>query len=284
MPEKFDYQRYLLSKRSVEQRSLNGYVWEALLKQLADRHSGLRILELGGGVGSMAVELMAFAGIPETHYTLVEASAESLSVARKELAAPKPGWAFEFVESDLFAYLDQKSGQKWDLLIAHAMLDLLDLRTAVPRLLACLRPSSLFYFPINYDGLTIFEPEADPVFERDLFIAYHRTMDERRVGGQPSGDSRTGRHLLSALPAAGAEILAVGPSDWMVIPQSGSYHADEAFFLACILDTIESALRDHKNLDQARFASWLDLRRGQLERGDMIFIAHQIDILGKLPG
>ncbi len=283
--ESFDYQRYLLSKRSVEARCLNVHVWKTLLAQLAALKSRpLRILELGGGVGSMALRFLENALLPEAHYTIVEASAGSLASAHQELTSRAQSWIFDFVAADIFDYIDQHSGETWDLLIGHALLDLLDLPTALPRLLACLRPGGLFYFPINYDGLTIFEPEIDADFERELFAAYHRSMDQRLVRGRPSGDSHTGRHLLSALPAAGGQVLAAGASDWVVILQAASYPADEAYFLACILQTIEAALRDFPGLDQARLQRWLELRRAQLARAELIFIAHQLDVCGILPG
>lgn len=283
--ETFEYQRYLLSKRSVEGRCLNSHVWSTLSVQLAALKSKpFRILELGGGVGSMALRFLESASLPVANYTIVEASAESLTVARKELTPRSQGWTFDFVAADIFDYLGQHLGETWDLLVGHALLDLLDLPTALPRLLACLRPAGLFYFPINYDGLSIFQPEVDTKFERELFAAYHRSMDQRLVQGRPSGNSLTGRHLLSALPAAGGQILAAGASDWVVIPQAGAYPADESYFLACILQTIEAALKDFPGLDKVQLQRWLELRRAQLARAELVFIAHQLDVCGMLPG
>lgn len=283
--EPFDYQRYLLSKRSVEACCLNAHVWNVLLARLAALKSRpLRILELGGGVGSMALRFVEGSSLPSAHYTIVEASVESLAAARNEITPRAQGWTFDFVAANIFDFLDQHSGETWDLLIGHALLDLLDLPTALPRLLACLRLGGLFYFPINYDGLSIFQPEVDAEFERELFAAYHRSMDRRLVQGRPSGDSLTGRHLLLALPPAGSQVLAAGASDWVVIPQVASYPADEAYFLACILQTIKAALAEFPGLDQARLQRWLELRRAQLARAELIFIAHQLDVCGILPG
>jgi SAM-dependent methyltransferase len=283
--EPFDYQRYLLSKRSVEERCLNAQVWSGLIGHLASlRDRPVRILELGGGVGSMALRLLNSPPVAIAHYTIVDASADSLAVARTEIAAAGPPWSFDFVTADIYAFLARQGGGSWDLLISHALLDLLDLPIALPRLLACLRPAGVFYFPINYDGLTIFEPEIDAKFERELFASYHRTMDERVVEGKPSGDHLTGRHLLTALPAAGAQIVAAGDSDWVVVPQEGTYPADEAYFLACILQTIEGALTDLPGLDQTRLQLWLEKRRVQLAHRELILIAHHLDIFGVLPG
>ena len=47
--------------------------------------------------------------------------------------------------ADLFDFLDREPGMRpADLLIAHAVLDLIDLRTALPRLLSRLAPGGLF--------------------------------------------------------------------------------------------------------------------------------------------
>ncbi|MEX2144362.1 MAG: class I SAM-dependent methyltransferase [Anaerolineales bacterium] len=282
--EPIDFPRYLLSKRSIEARCFNVQVWSALLDHLASPGSqALRILEVGGGVGSMALRFLESSAVTAARYTIVEASAASLAVARHALAPLNKDWSFDFVEADLFDYLGQYDAKGWDLLVGHALLDLLDLETALPRLLASLKPGGAFYFPINYDGLTIFEPEVDAEFESQLFSVYHRSMDQRREAKRPSGNSRTGRHLLSALPATGALIQSAGASDWVVVPKDGGYPADETYFLSCILDTIEAELAEAQDLDQLRLQSWLAVRRSQLARAELILIAHQLDIFGTMP-
>jgi hypothetical protein len=104
------------------------------------------------------------------------------------------------------------------------------------------------------------------------------------TNNSPSGDCRAGRHLFNHLPAAGAEILAAGSSDWVVFPVENGYESDEAYFLQHILHFFESTLTDHADLDQEEFEKWLSVRRKQIERGQLTYIAHQIDFLGKAPG
>jgi hypothetical protein len=105
-------------------------------------------------------------------------------------------------------------------------------------------------------------------------------MDERVIDRKPSGDSRTGRHLFAPLMGAG-EVLAAGASDWVVYPHSEGYPGEEAYFLACILHFLETALKDDSDADQARFKAWLRQREQQIERGELIYIAHQLDFLVK---
>jgi hypothetical protein len=116
--------------------------------------------------------------------------------------------------------------------------------------------------------------------------AYHSDMDERIRYGRPAGESRTGRHLFQHLRAAGAPALAAGPSDWVVhADRDGTYAADEAYFLRCILDTIQGALRDRPDrVEPADLAGWLGERGRQLAAGELVYIAHQLDFVGCPPG
>lgn len=280
----FDYQRYLLAKRTVDARSFNMHVWDTLETALAAFPRPFRVLELGAGVGSMALRFFEHGLLKNADYTLVDQVLENLTAAKDSLKAADPKSArFRFISEDAYSFLNGKRREKWDLLIGHALLDLLDLQTAIPRLLASLNLGGLFYFPINYDGLSSFQPEIDIDFEAELMAAYHRTMDERVMNGKPSGDSQTGRHLLTALPAAGATILAAGSADWVVCPQNSAYPADEAYFLDCILLTFEGALTGSPDLDQEKFGEWLRVRRRQLANSELIYIAHQLDVVGILP-
>jgi hypothetical protein len=152
----------------------------------------------------------------------------------------------------------------------------------LPAIFSLLRPGGLFYFTIVFDGATILQPEIDPAFETYLEQLYHQTMDRRIINGQPSGDSRTGRHLFQHLPAAGAEILQVGSSDWVVFPGPAGYPADEAYFLHFIIHTIHTALKGHPGLDPAHLTGWITQRQAQIDAAELIYIAHQLDFAGRV--
>ncbi len=127
-------------------------------------------------------------------------------------------------------------------MIANAFLDLVDLTRTLPLLRQLLRPHGLAYLTINFDGATNLLPTLDPGFDASIEAVYHRTMDERIVDGQQSGDSRTGRKLFTLLPAADFTVLLAGSSDWVVHPVDGAYRGDEASFLHFIVQTIQGAL------------------------------------------
>ena len=247
MTDAFDFTRYLASKRTVDDRALNRQVWQTLADAVDDelaRDRPLRVLEVGAGIGTMVercVEwgLFARSGF-EVDYTAIDSEENNIEVARRRLAhlpsGGKPGLRVRLETADLYEFAARRENrQRFDLIIAHALLDLLHLPTALPSLLQMARPGGLFYFSINFDGATLFLPEVDAALDGRIEALYHRSMDTRITDGQPSGDSRTGRKLFHALRGRRAEVLAAGSSDWVVHPVGGGYPADEAYFLGCIL-------------------------------------------------
>ncbi len=274
------FQRYLAAKQTVDDRALNGHVRRTLLAALPP---GPRdILEVGAGTGTMIDRLTGWPGVLEGgRYTAVDAIAENVMAAQTRLSTRALPVTLELEAVDLFDFMAREQGRRqWDLLIAHAFLDLVDAPAALPRLFGLLRPGGLFYFTINFDGHTILEPVIDPALDTRIMALYHRTMDERLIDGSPSGDSRSGRHLLRQIPEAGGRILAAGSSDWVVAPLDGGYVADEAFFLHFIISTMEGALAGHAELDSETFARWIRSRHAQIDAGELIYIAHQLDMVG----
>ncbi len=301
-PSASDYIRYLAAKQTLDDRSLNRRVWEHLVQAVRERGGTkpLRVLEVGCGIGTMFQRLIDWGLLTRADYTGIDAEPEFIreaerrfySYAGRKKGPVSPGTPLvlrtadlevqaNFAVADLFAFLDAEQGKTfWDLLVAHAFLDLIDLPTALPRLLALLVPGGLFYFTLNFDGATIFEPAIDPDFDSHIETLYHRTMDTRRWRGEPAGSSITGRRLLVGLREAGARLLAAGSSDWVVFPGPDGYLGEEAYFLHCIIDTIAGALLGHPELERGRLKTWLALRHQQIDAGELIYIAHQLDVLG----
>ncbi len=264
--------------------------------------SPLRVLEVGCGIGTMLERLLDWGLLTRAAYTGIDVAPEFIraaaarfrayAAARQASLTVEPGGAMlvstpaqevrvTFEAADLFDFLDRAPGKSaWDLLVAHAVLDLIDLPTALPRLLSRLAPGGLFYFSLNFDGVTAFEPPIDPDLDALIETLYHHTMDTRRCRGKPSGSSRTGRQLFGSLKAAGARVVAAGSSDWVVFPGPDGYPADEAYFLHWIIDTLDRALNGHPELDRGRFQAWIAQRHRQIEAAELTYIAHQLDFLG----
>jgi hypothetical protein len=87
--------------------------------------------------------------------------------------------------------------------------------------------------------------------------------------------------LFQHLGAAGAKILASGSSDWVVHAIDGRYPAREQEFLAGILHTIDAELEWRSEIDQRALRSWITNRQSQLARGELVYIAHQLDFAGR---
>ncbi|HEY3958007.1 MAG TPA: class I SAM-dependent methyltransferase [Streptosporangiaceae bacterium] len=293
-----DYARYLAAKTAVDDRALNRVVLAELCRLMPS--GAPRVLEVGAGLGTMVARLMDWGAVGGGEYILLDADRQLLDRSRRWLC----GWAdarglrsdllpdgvrlgdlrVRLVHSELGSYLAAGHAAAADILIANAVLDLVDVPAVLPGMLRLLVPGGVYWFTINYDGESIFEPghpHDDPIMR-----AYHRDMDERFRYGRPAGDSRTGRHLFHHLRTAGAPALAAGASDWVVGPgPDGSYPGDEAYFLRSILNTIQNALRSRPDrVDPADLADWLAERGRQLAAGELIYIAHQLDFAGRWPG
>jgi SAM-dependent methyltransferase len=289
--------RYLQSKQPVDDRALNRHVLAALERFLRSRSATPRVLELGAGVGTMVSRLADWNVLGRAEYTLVDREGESLAAARRHLeswgtvtqssvdaiAVEKAGTRLdvEFVRSDLFEFLGAASrGERYDVVFANAVLDLTDLEPTLPRIWSALAPGAAYWFTINFDGETIFLPEH-PLDARVASL-YHGTMTADS-GGTRAGHPETGRRLMLAIPRSGASILAAGSSDWVVFPIQRTYPGDEGYFLHHILETVHSALAGSPQLDANAFAEWQNTRHAQVDRGELVFIAHQLDMFGLAP-
>jgi SAM-dependent methyltransferase len=292
------YARYLAAKTTVDDRALNRPVLAELRRLMPAGPS--RVLEIGAGLGTMVARLLDWGVVSTGEYILLDTDRLLLDRSRRWLG----DWAaarglrsdlrpdglqlgelrVRLVHAELARYLETDDGARADVLIANAVLDLVDVPAVLPGLLRLLVPGGVYWFTINYDGETIFAP-GHP-HDDQVLSAYHRDMDERVRYGRPAGESRTGRHLFHHLRAAGAPALAAGSSDWVVSAgPDGHYPGDEADFLLAILSTIEDALRSRPDrVDPADLAGWLAARRRQLATGELVYLAHQLDFTGRSPG
>jgi SAM-dependent methyltransferase len=293
----FDSARYLAAKTTVDDRAINRHVLAEFRRLMPA--GAPRVLEVGAGLGTMVARLTDWGAVSAGEYILLDADRQLLDRSRQWLG----DWAaarglrsnllpdglrvgdlrLRLVHAELGRYLETAHGAPADVLIANAVLDLVDVPAVLPGLLRVLRPGGVYWFTINYDGESIFIP-GHPHDDR-IMQAYHRDMDERVRYGRPAGDSRTGRHLFLHLRATGAPALAAGSSDWIVSAGSdGCYPGDEAYFLRAILQTIHNALRSRPDwVEPMDLDDWLAERHRQLGAGELVYIAHQLDFVGRSP-
>ncbi len=290
--------RYLAAKKSIDDRALNHHVWETLRQTLRHFTEGepVNILELGAGIGTMFERLVDRGLLTgPSAYLATDMDAGQLRAARKYLAqwAEKHGhswsWAddggrlntrkaeisltLEPVRAEELADRSDALGP-FHLIIAHAVLDLVDFPAVLPRLLSRLTNNGLAYFTCNFDGGTVFLPHYEG--EEEIIRRYHNSMEARLTGA-----SHTGRRLLTFVQSAGLEIVAAGSSDWVIYPRAAGYSFDETFFLHAIIETIERELAKEKNQPSAltNLNNWARLRHRQIETGELSFLARHLDIL-----
>ncbi|NGM70950.1 class I SAM-dependent methyltransferase [Natronolimnobius sp. AArcel1] len=304
-------QAYLEAKRTVDDRALNRRVLERLQAELT-RDEPVRIVELGAGMGTMLPRLAEWGLLPDrVSYHAVDHNATTIERAQDRLPAELEARGYDVLRSDKSGtatfvahpnedHLESPNSQcsrlevtlecgdalslelTADLIIAAAFLDLVDADIALPAIESMLADGGLLYAPITYDGATGFAPR-DPLDSR-LEQAYHRHMDEYRSGGR----SDAGRHLLSALPARNWDLLESGGSAWVVRPREAGegYPHREAVVVEHILETIDGAvsevLVDEPEIATAReLERWLERRLAELERGELVYTAANLDILAR---
>ncbi len=293
--------RYLSAKKTVDDRALNKDVVERLRSELASsRSTSLRVLEVGAGLGTMVARLVDWNILRNAEYVFLDVDGDLLAASRDWLAtwaAPR-GHVVEArsdglrihgatadititcIRAEVGEYLQREAGiLPVDLLIANAFFDLVDVKQLLPQLFRLVAPAGLYWFSINYDGETIFQPEHPD--DEMLMQVYHRSIDERVRYGRPAGDRNTGRHLFHHLLGAGATVLAAGASDWVVHGSDARYEADEEYFLHHIIHFIDQELQRQGKVDQHILARWVALRHEQARRGELIYVAHQLDFVGR---
>ena len=295
---------YLEVKKALDDRSLNHHVWETLVAAMpqAVRERPWQVLEIGAGIGTMIQRLIEWDFLHFASYLALDVSSAFLAEARHRLGdwAIQNGFDFQtdasglllgdalheikiqFIAQDVDEWLVACAPcPKTDLVIAHAFLDLINLEATLPLILGLLREGGLFYFTLNFDGLTVIEPPVDEPFDELILSLYHRTMEERLVNGKPSAGAYSGRRLLRALQKAGSSLLCVGASDWVIHPVGGNYLPGEDRFLRFLLQMIAESLRERSEIDAAQLQDWLNHRLQQIEQGQLSLIVHQLDFVGR---
>lgn len=287
----YSFPRYLLSKQTVDDRALNKDVVDALRLQLPP--GPVSVVEAGAGIGTMLRRLINWELLCRGEYLLVDSMEENIAYAREWI----PRWAAEaglsveesgpthlrlfdrtrdirvrLVCADIFEFA-RKNSSPADILIAHAFLDLYSMPQSLEQLMPLTK--GLAWLTVNFDGVSTLLPAVDCELDERIERLYHATMDKRATGG----DSRMGRKMFDQLRAMDVEILGAGASDWVVYGNDGRYPADEKYFLQFILHFFESSLRDCNELEATALQRWLAKRHDQVERGELVYIAHQMDYL-----
>jgi SAM-dependent methyltransferase len=288
---------YLEAKFALDERSLNADVRRAVLDRLGRERRVLRWLDVGAGTGAMVRRLLAADPAGSVQITVLDRDPGLLGLApaaiadalsRLEYTVRRRGSTIEAARRGREIHVDFRcsglmefdgADRSYDLVTAHAFMDIVPIDPAVSRIAAWLAPGGLFYATLNYDGhTTLFPLYADPAFEDAILAGYDRSMEERRVDGEATGGARSGRRLHRALHASQFHVFAYGSSDWNITPAADSYRDRDADVLRTLLAVIREESERSPLFDRGRVARWHAERTDQLARGELGMIVHHVDL------
>jgi SAM-dependent methyltransferase len=172
-----------------------------------------------------------------------------------------------------------------DLVLGHALADLLPLDRLAARVAALLRPGGLAHLALTYDGLTACAStvglyEIDPTLDERIISAFHRQMDRPREHLPSFGGSTAGRRLAPVLVAAGLEILVDAPSIWQVRASDGvGSHAVLSRLIQYVVETVST---DGMVL-APDLVAWAAGRRAALSAGTLEAQVGHRDVLARRP-
>lgn len=291
--ESFNYIDYLALKKSVDDRSLNTRVWETManwIRTAGQPDRQLRVLEIGAGIGTMIERLLDAGLLTHCRYTAVELEAGfgPAALRRHSDWAKRHGcnidqsgenqWSLHagddridisWLQGDALQVHKLFPAGSFDLVIGHAVIDLLPVPACIPDLFSCLDRGGAYYFSLNYAGETLFLPPVTG--DDDIFSAYNADMD-KRFPNLAWEASQTGLRLGPWLVSHGHRLLAEGESDWKLRARNGEL---TNLFIENILATIETALAGMPGL-----TDWLLVRRQQLNDAGLMFRATNRDCFG----
>lgn len=289
-PSAYSFDRYLEAKQTVDARALHRGIERRFRDWLSTRKPPVQILEVGAGTGAMLRRVITWPALPsQVRYTAVDEARDLLSIAETKTKhhARNHGYAVtstepltlhrgsqtitaQFIPTDAFEYL-AATDQEWSAVVAHAFLDLVDVSAAITTIRRGLASPGTVYFPITFDGVTVFRPTIDPDLDQRITTRYHQHMDDT------GGTSTAGRDTIESLqqPATSIEL---GGSDWVVTPDGPGYPDDEQYFLHHIIQSVETALTDDDTISPRAVENWCEQRHRQIEQGTLVYLTHQLDI------
>jgi SAM-dependent methyltransferase len=288
---------FLQAKFALDERSLNREVRAAFLGALRSLPQ-IQCLDVGAGTCATARRLLNSELTTPLALTALDRDPGLLDIARQEAE----GWLHalgleprveagailtqgERLTAIRFAVDEVKDHQPdrlYNVITAHAFLDLAPLPQALRLFAAWLQPGGYLYASTNYDGNTALARVYDDAdFEARLLDHYNHTMEQRRVDGQATGGAYCGRRLHELLPEFGFDILAHGSSDWNIAPVLGEYRDGDAVCLKALLEMIYGEGRRSGLFCQDQLDRWHEDRLRLLQRRRLGLTIRQLDVLAR---
>ena len=316
-------------KPALDVKARNTRVLSALREELKDKNridkNRIKVLECGAGTGRGLVSLIT-EGIltnAEVHAFDIEQELIGAMPQLFQQFALKKGWRYIPEEMDsktefTFRVQDDKDQidlrihgfsesvyvllrraqelSDIDIITGQAFIEHTKSDIVYPILKSLLACNGLVYFSLNCDGWFYYSPSRSA--ERDekvagLFndIALNNQEFRDRYGAIIGGEAFCGRNLPYRFVEEGLEVLAFGPSDWVVTPFTQHQSEEERDFLRYTSTYIKEAclgsskeLRDKWNLSDEKIYQWFEEKQEAINRHEAGFTCVQKDILGRKKG
>jgi len=255
--------------------------------------------------GSVSIE--AAAGNADGDALVVETDARTVRV--------------EPVAADAVAYAAERPSE-WDALIGMALLDVLDL-DGLDALVDALAPGGTYYFPITFDGGTRFRPAhpddraVERLYHRHMdekpggnsraggaALSRLRAADDSTLlgvagsdwvvrpadgaAGYPGDEAFFVRHILDTVEDAVGEVIATDGAPTDGDPTDGAPTdgdpTDGAPTDGTSAERGDRAPRGSGSLSAADLDAWLSERRRRVDAAELVYLTHQLDLLGRVDG
>lgn len=294
-----DFRAYLDAKYPLDSRSLNRDVLENLKSAIsAKRH--LRWLDLGTGTGAMLKRVIDMNPVASLNITGLDIDAGLLAAAAEQLTdcLQQNGFQIEDAGGGISAYREKQTvrirfecasildwspndtGAGFDLITAHAFMDIVPLQPVTCKIREYLETKGLFYTTLNYDGETALIPVySNEKFEGKILQHYDQSMETRQIEGLSTGGAYSGRRLIGALSMVGFDISSYGSSDWNITPVNTVYRDNDAFCLKSLLAMIYAEAAKEAAFNPNKLATWHSERSHEIDSSTLGMIVHQLDIL-----
>lgn len=301
-----DFQKYLLSKKNLDKRSINKDVFKSFLRKLlALGKNNTKIIDVGCGTCSLVEFILQSDIIEKINFCCMDTDLINLKLGKKNIYNFAKKNSFNiykskdffkirkgdidcdifFLNSDIFSQelIDNFYNRDVDCIIANAFIDIVPIEDAITVFKKLLTINGFVYLTINYDGITTLRPSFNDFnFEKLLLKEYNKTMDERKLNGKLTGGSNTGSKIYDAFLQNGFKIINFGSSNWNVFPENKKYKKNEKFFLKTMIGFIYNEGLNRKNIDKNKLDVWYNDRLEKINNGELSLIVQNTDILAQI--
>jgi len=291
------FAEYLEAKFALDERSVNREVRKAFLNALRSLPQ-IQCLDVGAGTCATFRRLLESGLTTPLFLTALDRDRGLLDIARRNAEGwlralglgPRVENGAIHTQGERLAAMrlaagelkDHRPGRFYNVITAHAFLDLAPLPQVLRQFALWLPPGGYLYASINYDGDTALMPAyEDAAFEARLLGHYNDTMELRRVDGQATGGAYCGRRLHALLPEYGFDILAHGGSDWNIAPVLGEYPDGDSVCLMALLEMIYREGQRSALFCQVELDRWHEERLRSLAEQQLTLSVRQLDLLAQ---